>query len=116
MLDCSKITAVAGDRLGSNMSVRFASPEVRNFAINNLYPNPFNPVTSIEYSIEKAGDLRLSVYNILGQEITVLYDAYQTEGESFEIKWDANSFSSGVYFVKLHAGSTIRPQKLMLIK
>ena len=115
-LDCSKITAVAGDRLGSNMSVRFASPEVRNFAINNLYPNPFNPVTSIEYSIEKAGDLRLSVYNILGQEITVLYDAYQTEGESFEIKWDASSFSSGVYFVHMSMNNQVETRKAMVVK
>ena len=98
------------------MSVRFASPEVHNFAINNLYPNPFNPVTSIEYSIEKAGDLRLSVYNILGQEITVLYDAYQTEGESFEIKWDANSFSSGVYFVHMLMHGQVETMKAIVIK
>ena len=115
-LDCSKITAVAGDRLGSNMNVRFASPEVRNFSINSLYPNPFNPITSIDYSVEKAGDLHLSIYNILGQEVTVLYNGYQTEGESFKIKWDANSFSSGVYFVHMLMNGQVETMKAIVIK
>jgi len=115
-LDCNKITAVAGDKEGSNMRVRFASPEVRNFAINSLYPNPFNPVTSIDYSVEKAGNLRLSVYNILGQEVAVLYNGYQTEGESFSIKWDAHSFSSGVYFVHMVMNGQVETMKAMVVK
>ena len=98
------------------MRVRFASPEVRNFAINSLYPNPFNPVTSIDYSVEKAGNLRLSVYNILGQEVAVLYNGYQTEGESFSIIWDAHSFSSGVYFVHMVMNGQIDTMKAMVIK
>jgi len=115
-LDCNKITVVAGDKEGSNMRVRFASPEVRNFAINSLYPNPFNPVTSIDYSVEKAGNLRLSVYNILGQEVAVLYNGYQTEGESFSIKWDAHSFSSGVYFVHMVMNGQVETMKAMVVK
>ena len=115
-LDCNKITAVAGDKEGSNMRVRFASPEVRNFAINSLYPNPFNPVTSIDYSVEKAGNLHLSVYNILGQEVAVLYNGYQTEGESFSIKWDAHSFSSGVYFVHMAMNGQVETMKAMVVK
>jgi len=115
-LDCNKITAIAGDKSGSNMRVRFASPEVHNFAINSLYPNPFNPVTSIDYSIEKAGNLRLSVYNIIGQEVAVLYNGYQPEGESFSMKWDAHSFSSGVYFVHMAMNGQVETMKAMVVK
>ena len=115
-LDCNKITAIAGDKSGSNMRVRFASPEVRNFAINSLYPNPFNPVTSIDYSIEKAGNLRLSVYNIIGQEVAVLYNGYQPEGESFSMKWDAHSFSSGIYFVHMAMNGQVETMKAMVVK
>lgn len=115
-LDCNKITAIAGDKLGSNMRVRFTSSEVRNFAINTLYPNPFNPITSIDYSVEKAGNLRLSVYNILGQEVAVLYNGYQTEGESFSIKWDAHLFSSGVYFVHMAMNGQVETMKAMVVK
>ena len=115
-LDCNKITAIAGDRQGSNMNVRFSSPEVRNFAIKSLSPNPFNPVTSIDYSVEKAGHLRLSVYNILGQEVSVLHNGYQTEGESFSITWDAQSFSSGVYFVHMVMNGQVETMKAMVVK
>ena len=115
-LDCNKITAVAGDRFGSNMQVRFTAPEVRNFAINSLYPNPFNPITSIDYSVEKAGELRLSVYNILGQEVAVLYNGYQTEGKSFSVQWDAASFSSGVYFVNMAMNGQIETMKAVVVK
>jgi hypothetical protein len=115
-LDCNKITAVAGDRFGSNIQVRFTAPEVRNFAINSLYPNPFNPITSIDYSVEKAGELRLSVYNILGQEVAVLYNGYQTEGKSFSVQWDAASFSSGVYFVNMAMNGQIETMKAVVVK
>ena len=115
-LDCNKITAIAGDREGSKMNVRFASPEVRNFAIKSLSPNPFNPVTSIDYSVEKAGHLRLSVYNILGQEVGVLYNDYQTEGDSFSITWDAHALSSGVYFVHMVMNGQVETTKAMVVK
>ena len=115
-LDCNKMIAIAGNREGSKMNVRFSSPEVRNFAINSLSPNPFNPVTSIDYSIEKAGHLRLSVYNILGQEVDVLYNGYQTEGESFSITWDAHAFSSGVYFVHMVMNGQVETMKAMVVK
>ena len=115
-LDCNKITAIAGDREGSKMNVRFSSPEVRNFAINSLSPNPFNHVTSNDYSIEKAVHIRLSVYNILGQEVSVLHNGYQTEGESFSITWDARSFSSGVYFVHMVMNGQVETMKAMVVK
>ena len=115
-LDCNKITAIAGDREGSKMNVRFTSPEVRNFAIKSLSPNPFNPVTSIDYSVEKAGHLRLSVYNILGQEVGVLYNDYQTEGDSFSITWDAHALSSGVYFVHMVMNGQVETTKAMVVK
>ena len=45
--------------------------------MKNIYPNPFNPVTKLSYDIEKAGNLKISVYNILGQEVAELYNDYQ---------------------------------------
>ena len=94
----SDISIIAGNVIGDKMSVRWL--DGRNFSITSLYPNPFNPVTQIDYSVDQAGDLRLSVYNILGQEVAVLHSGYQTEGD-YQAVWNAGSLASGVYYINM---------------
>jgi hypothetical protein len=86
--------------------------------LHNAYPNPFNPSTTIHYDIPEGGmDVNLSIYDIRGRLVSELVNEFQNASHNgYEILWDASNMSSGVYFVKLHAGSTIRTQKLMLIK
>ena len=86
-----------------------------DYNINTIYPNPFNPITTISFSIPQSGLVSLKVYDITGRVTTTLKDEYMSVGY-YNINWDASSFPSGVYFVKMIAGEYVNTQKLMLIK
>ncbi|MFC2088186.1 S41 family peptidase [Calditrichota bacterium] len=81
------------------------------FALKQNYPNPFNPITNIEFSIPKSESVTLKIYNILGQEVTILVSDKLTSG-NYKYTWDASGFASGVYIYRLHAGdpSTSSPK------
>ena len=113
--DVKDINVIAGNDVGQEMQVRWLASEVHNFEISKMYPNPFNPVTQIDYTVDQSGELRLSVYNILGQEVAVLHNGYQTEGE-FKVTWDASSLSSGVYYVSMVMNGQIETKKAVLVK
>ena len=79
------------------------------------YPNPFNAATTIMYNLPDDGDVKLEVYNILGQKIGTLVDGYQSAGHQ-SVAWDANDYSSGIYFYKLTAGDEIIAKRMTLMK
>jgi hypothetical protein len=85
------------------------------FALTQNYPNPFNPSTSISYTLKNNGKIRLTVFDLLGREVAVLANEIQTAGQH-EVKFSANSLSSGVYFYKLQAGNQVITKKMMLLK
>jgi len=85
------------------------------FSLERNYPNPFNPTTVIRYQIPLASRVKLTIYNLLGQEVTTLVDEVQEAGYK-SVKWDAQRISSGIYFYKLQAGSFTSVKKMMLIK
>jgi hypothetical protein len=109
----SDIFIVAGNANGDKMLVRWL--DSANFSITSLYPNPFNPITQIDYSVDQAGELRLSIYNILGQEVAVLHNGYQTEGD-YQAVWNAGSLASGVYYVNMMMHGQVETKKAVLIK
>ncbi|MFC2088162.1 T9SS type A sorting domain-containing protein [Calditrichota bacterium] len=86
-----------------------------NFEITSIYPNPFNPATTIRYNLSNKGHVKLSVYNSLGQQIETLVDAVQTRG-NHELTWDAKNLSSGVYLFQLQLGELTNTQKAVLLK
>ena len=114
-LDIKDINVIAGNSNGQEMSVRWESSEIHNFALTNLYPNPFNPVTTIDYSVDRAGQLRLSVFNVLGQEVAVLQNGYVGEG-AYQSMWDASMLSSGVYYVNMIMHGQVETMKAVLVK
>ena len=79
------------------------------------YPNPFNPTTTIHYALPASGNVRLTVYNILGRQVAQLVDRRQAAG-NHEIRFNASQLSSGVYFYRLRVNSIVRTGKMMLIK
>ncbi|MFA6473684.1 MAG: peptidoglycan DD-metalloendopeptidase family protein [Patescibacteria group bacterium] len=85
------------------------------FAVGQNYPNPFNPATTIAYTLPSATHVTLDVYNILGQRVVTLVDEQQTAGEH-TATWDANPYSSGVYFYRLQAGEATETKKMLLLK
>jgi len=79
------------------------------------YPNPFNPSTQIRYTLPKETYTKLEVYDSLGQRVAVLVDGMETAG-LHEVQWNGNPFAAGVYFLRLHAGNSIKTQKMLLVK
>lgn len=89
------------------------------FALLQNYPNPFNPSTRIEYSLMKATQVLLKVYNILGIEVATLINDRQDAG-SYTVQFNTNEFkvklSSGIYFYRLEADSYVATKKMILLK
>ncbi len=85
------------------------------YALSNAYPNPFNPTTTIEYTLPKSREVRLTVYNLLAEEVTSLVDDFQQAG-NHQVIWDASNFTSGIYFYRLQAGDFVQTRKMVLLK
>jgi len=88
-------------------------------SLQQNYPNPFNPSTRIQYSLEKAAQVSLKVYNVLGREVATLVNSRQEAGSysvPFDITKETFGLSSGVYFYRLEAGSFVATKKLILMK
>ena len=86
-----------------------------NFILYQNYPNPFNPRTKINYSIPTRSNVTIRVYDVLGKEITTLVNEEKPSG-NYEVEFDGNKLSSGVYFYQLKAGNYIETKKMILIK
>jgi len=85
------------------------------YRISNVYPNPFNPTTTITYQVPHFASISIDVYNLNGQLIESLYKGYKKPGE-YAINWNAGNVTSGVYLIKLASGSFIETQRVMLVK
>ncbi|NQT62160.1 MAG: DUF1566 domain-containing protein [Candidatus Marinimicrobia bacterium] len=98
---------------GLNDNPEMESPN--SFSLEQNYPNPFNPSTTFEYSLSTPGNIRIAVYNTLGQEVTQLYQGLQTPGRH-HLLFNADGLSSGVYLVVMEGESTQLKQKILLLK
>jgi hypothetical protein len=93
-LGCFESSFVTGVTDQSNASIPNA------FTLYQNYPNPFNPSTEIRYSVPTFSIVKLSIYNILGQEVAILVNEQMQPG-NYSIQWNASSMSSGLYFTRL---------------
>ncbi len=85
------------------------------FALRQNYPNPFNPVTTIQFDIPEAGEVRLDVYNILGEKVATLVQGRHEIGR-YTIRWDASGMASGMYFYRISSAKFTATKKLVLMK
>jgi hypothetical protein len=86
-----------------------------NYALSQNFPNPFNPVTNIHFSIPEAGFVSLKVYNLIGQEVATLVNEYINVG-TYKVDFDAANLTSGIYFYKITSGNYSETKKMMLMK
>ena len=85
------------------------------FKLDQNYPNPFNPTTTIKYSIPETGHVRLSIYNMIGEEVRVLVNG-QVEAGFYEKTFDASNLPSGAYVYKLETPGYVQVKKMLLLK
>ena len=79
------------------------------------YPNPFNAMTTLRYDVPATGRVSLSVFNLLGQRVTTLFDGRQLAG-SHTVVWDASNLPSGIYLCRMEAPGFAQTRKMLLVK
>ena len=100
---------------GSGTAVAREEGVPASFELAQSYPNPFNPSTTIAFSIPQAAPVSLKVFDALGKEVAVLVDGY-TEAGNYSVPFDASNRSSGIYFYRLQSGHFTKTMKTMLMK
>ena len=102
-------------RLANSVSSAKSEDLPLQFQLSQNYPNPFNPSTVIDYQIPEAGEVELTVFNMLGEKIRTLLKRYQSAG-SYEAVFNAENISSGIYLYKLKAGNYTQIRKMIFMK
>lgn len=104
--------------------IEIVAPKVqvlpKEFSLNQNFPNPFNPTTTISYALPANSYVKLVVYNILGQKVKTLVDEEQTAGYR-QVVWNGQNdrgeaVGSGIYFYRIHAGDFTKTAKMSLLK
>jgi hypothetical protein len=107
---------IAGDTFGILTSVNSLRPSIPGeFILKPNYPNPFNATTIIAYELQHDAEIILSIYDILGREVEVLYRGWILSG-IHNIRWDASNYGSGIYFCRLITGNKAKTIKMILTK
>jgi len=86
-----------------------------DFVVNTAYPNPFNPITTINYQLPTASHININVYDTRGTQVETLKDCDQQAG-THTLSWNASSISSGIYLIHMTAGEFSHSQKVVLMK
>ena len=91
-----------------------------NYSLSQNFPNPFNPSTTLKYSLKTAGHVRLDIYNVLGQNVRTLVDEYQ-DANNYTTIWDGcdnngNVAASGIYMYRIKSGDFTEIKKMVLMK
>lgn len=97
------------------MAIAASQDVPTEFILQQNFPNPFNPSTQIRYGLPEAADVRLSVYNMLGQEINALVSQYQNSGW-YTVTFDATGMTSGTYIYRLRAGDYVKTMKMLYVR
>ncbi len=107
-------------KLGFDTTLTSVKPELTgeiptDYTLSQNYPNPFNPATTIKYSVPELSNVKLTVYNTIGEVVEVLVDREQANGV-YTVEFNAKDLSSGIYLYTLKAGSFSETRKMILMK
>ena len=114
------VGVVVIDNVSLELAVATSVEELDNnrpnqFALDQNFPNPFNPTTNISFTIPQSSDVKLEVFNALGQKVATLVNGTRNAG-SHTITFDASRFASGVYLYRLTSGNNVQINKMLLLK
>jgi len=96
------------------------SPEIYSYSLSSNYPNPFNPSTTINYSIATPGEVNIVIYDMMGRHVRTLVSDFATPG-SYDVVWDSRndegmSVSAGMYLYEMTSGDFVEVNKMLLVK
>lgn len=97
------------------IAAKASSEMIGSYIIEHAYPNPFNPYTTVDFTLNEADHIGIMVYNTSGEKVAELFNGNRAAG-SYSLKWNANTMMSGVYFLKISIGNNMETQKLLLLK
>ena len=104
------------EALGGTVDVDYAHNNMpQEFILSQNYPNPFNPSTTIQYQLPQGLNVKIVVYDVLGNQIKVLVDAFQNAG-THTTNFNAAGLASGIYFYRMEAGNFVKVNKMLLLK
>ena len=86
-----------------------------DYSITSIYPNPFNPIVFISYSVPKITDVEITIFDITGKQIQTLIRNIHSSGK-YNIHWDASTYSNGLYVIRMKCGALSKTQKVILVK
>jgi len=108
-------TIIGGVQWGFIVNVHETAILPDEFILRQNFPNPFNPTTTISFSIPKRLLIRMKVFDVLGRELAILFEGYKEKG-THVVLWNASLYSSGIYFYRLETEEGILTKKLILTK
>jgi|GEM_PF-4951470 len=112
----SRLTGTTTNSLGSTTGINETrGSEPVAYKLGQNYPNPFNPATKINFSLERTGNVKLIVYNILGEKVSELVNGYLAAGEH-NVNFDASKLTSGIYLYTISSGNFVQTKKMVLVK
>jgi hypothetical protein len=97
------------------VSVEDKNAVVDKYYLQQNYPNPFNPSTKINFGLKKAGNVEITVYNILGNKVATLLNGYKPAG-NYSVTFDASKLSSGIYLYRIVTNEFVQTRKMILEK
>jgi hypothetical protein len=103
-INYASVTGIAGENLS-----------IKQFKLQQNYPNPFNPSTTINYSIAKEGQVKLNVYDMLGNNVAAIANENKQPG-NYSIQFNASALPSGIYFYRLESAGYSDTKKFILMK
>jgi predicted CXXCH cytochrome family protein len=104
------------EKLGGTVDVPAVDSNLPNdYNLAQNYPNPFNPSTTIEYSLPEQSNVKIVVFDALGNQLDVLYEG-QNEAGIHKLDWNASGYASGIYFYRLQANDFVQVKKMLLMK
>ena len=109
-----------GGQIGATPVEALHIVQPKTFELSANWPNPFNPETSLRYALPEAAQVKLEVYDMLGQKVRTLVNGLQNVGQ-YTVQWDArndlgHSVASGLYFYRIAAGNFVQTRKMTLLR
>ena len=116
VLECAGVNVLKLEEDSETLILRKStSTAPTSFALHPAFPNPFNPVTNIQFSVPELSDIYISIYDIQGRLVRTLMKGNLKPG-NYNVKWDGSGFASGIYFVQLQQSDNLLTQKIILLK